>query len=79
MINITSLAEVMINMIIRHHSLSNSIDNDWNSLFISKFCCLLCYFLDIRWKFSTIFDTQTDGQINGQNNIMEVHLDIFIN
>ena len=61
-INATSFAEVIINVIKRHHGLSNSIVMDKGSLFTSKFWSSLCYFFNIKRQLSTAFHPQTNGQ-----------------
>ena len=54
-IDAPGLAEVIINVIIRHYGLLDSIITDWELLFTSKFWSLLCYFLDIKQKLSHAF------------------------
>ena len=49
------LAEVIIDVVVRHHGLPDSIVTDWGSLFTSKFWSLLCYFLGIKQRLSTAF------------------------
>ena len=61
-INAPGLAEVIINIVVRHHGLADSIVIDRGLLFTSKFWSLLCYFLGIKQKFSTAFHPQTNGQ-----------------
>lgn len=61
-INALGLAKVIINVVVRHHGLSDSIIIDCGSVFTSKFWPLLCYFLGIKRKLSTTFYPQTDGQ-----------------
>ena len=78
-INAPGLAEVVINIVVRHHKLLESIVTDQESLFISKFWSSLCYFLDIKQKLSTIFYPQTDGQTERQNSTMEAYLWAFVN
>ena len=46
-IDVLVLAEVIINVIVRHHDLPDSIVSNRGSVFISKFWSLLCYFLGI--------------------------------
>ncbi len=60
-INAPSLAEVIIDVIVRHHGVSESIVTDQDSIFTSKFWSLLCYFLSIKKKLSTAFHPQTDS------------------
>ena len=49
------LAEVIIDVIVRHHGLLDSIVTNKGSLFISKFWSSLCYFLGIKQRLSTAF------------------------
>ena len=78
-INAPGLAEVIINMVVRHHGLPDSIVTDRGSLFTSKFWSSLCYFLGIKRRLSTAFHPQTDGQTERQNSMMEAYLRAFVN
>ena len=78
-IDVPGLAEVIINVVVRHHGLPNSIVTDRGPFFTSKFWSLLCYFFDIKRKLSTAFHTQTDGKIERQNNTIETYLRAFVN
>ena len=60
-IDAPGLAEVIIDIVVRHHSLFDSIITDRSSLFTLKFWFSLCYFLGIKRKLSTAFHPQTDG------------------
>ncbi len=60
-INAPGLAEVIINVVVRHHGVPESIVTDRGSLFTSKFWTSLYYFLGIKKKLSTAFHPQTDG------------------
>lgn len=62
-IDIQGLAKIIIDMVVKHYSLPNSIESDKNSLFISKFWSSLYYFLNIKRKLSTSFHPQTDSPI----------------
>ena len=70
-INTLALAEVIIDIVVRHHGLPNSIVTNRESLFTSKFWSLLCYFLVIKRRLSTAFYPQTDGQNKKQNSTLE--------
>ena len=61
-IDALGLAEVIIDVVIWHHGLLNSIVTDRGSFFTSKFWSLLCYFLGVKRRLSTAFYPQTDGQ-----------------
>ena len=73
-IDAPGLAEVIIDVVVQHHGLLDSIVTDRGSLFTSKFWSLLCYFLGIKRKLSTAFHPQTDGQTERQNSMMEAYL-----
>ncbi len=73
------LAEVIINVVVYHHGVLESIITDRDLLFISKFWSLLCYFLSIKRKLSTAFYPQTDGQTKRRNRTMETYLRAFVN
>ena len=78
-IDALELAEVIIDVVVRHHGLSDSIVIDRGSLFTSKFWSSLCYFLGIKRGLSTAFHPQTDGQTERQNSTMEAYLCAFVN
>ena len=78
-INAPGLVEVIIDVVVRHHGLPDSIVTDRGSLFTSKFWSSLCYFLGIKRRLSTTFHPQTDGQTERQNNMMEAYLRAFVN
>ena len=73
------LAEVIIDVVVWHYGLPDSIVTDRDSLFMSKFWSSLCYFLGIKQQLSTTFHPQTDGQTKRQNSTMEAHLRAFVN
>ena len=78
-INAPGLAEVIINVVVRHHGLPDSIITDRGSLFILKFWSLLGYFLVIKRRLFTAFYPQTDGQTERQNSTIEAYLKVFVN
>ena len=55
------LVGVMLNVVVRHHGLPDSIGFDKDSLSTSKFCSSLCYFFGIKRRLSITFHPQTDG------------------
>ncbi len=73
------LAEVIIDVVVRHHRVPESIVTDQGSLFTSQFWSSLCYFLRIKKKLSIAFHPQTDGQTDRQNNTIEAYLRAFVN
>ena len=60
MINIPGLAKVIINIVMRHYGVPESIVTDLDSFFISKFWFLMCYFIKIEKKLSTTHHPQTN-------------------
>ena len=54
-INVLGLAKIIINVVMKHHGLLDSIVTNRISLFISKFWSLLYYFFSIKQRLSTIF------------------------
>ena len=73
-IDAPGLAQVILDVVVRHHGLPNSIVTNRSSLFTSKLRSLLCYFLGIKRRLSTAFHPQTDGQTERQNSNMEAYL-----
>ena len=78
-IDALGLAEVILDMVVWHHGLPNSIVSDSGLLFTSKFWSSLYYFLGIKRRLSTTFHPQTDKQAGRQNSTMEAYLQAFIN
>ena len=74
-----ALAEVILNVVVRHHGLPDSIVSDRGSVFTSKFWSSLCYFLSIKQRLSTAFHPSTNGQTKQQNSIIKVYLRVFVN
>ena len=79
MIDTPGLAEVILDVVVRHHGLPDLIVSDRSSVFTSKFWSSLCYFLDIKRQLSTAFYPQTDGQTERQNSMMEAYFQAFVN
>ena len=78
-IDIPSLVEIIINVVVRHHILPDSIITDRELLFTSKFWSLLYYFFGIKRRLSIAFNLQTDGQTKRQNSTMKAYLRAFVN
>ena len=78
-INTSRLAEIILDVMVQYHGLSDSIITNRSSLFTLKFLSSLCYFFRIKWRLSTAFYFQTNGQTKCQNNTIEVYLRAFIN
>ena len=78
-IDVPRLAEVIIDVVVRHHGLPDPIISDRGAIFTSKFWSSFYYFLSINWRLSTTFHPQTDGQTERQNSTMEAYLRAFVN
>ena len=78
-IDALGLAEVIIDVVIKHHGLPDSIVTDRGSFFTSKFWSLLCYFLGIKRRLSTAFHPQMDEQTERQNSMIEAYFQAFVN
>ena len=78
-INALELAKVILDIVVWHHGLPDSIVTNKSLLFTSKFWSLLYYFFNVKQRLSTVFYPQTDGQIKRQNSNMEVYLRAFVN
>lgn len=77
-INIPGLVEIIINILICYHDLSDFIMSDWGLVFTSKFWFFLCYFFNIKKQPSTIFHLQTDNQTERWNSIMKAYFRAFV-
>ena len=77
-IDAPGLAEVIIDVVVRHHGLPDSIISDRGAIFTSKFWSSLCYFLGIKRRLSTAFYPQTNGQTERRNSTMEAYLQAFV-
>ena len=73
-IDAPGLAEVILNVIVWHHGLPNSIVSNRGLLFTFKFWLLFCYFLSVKRRLSTAFYSQTDSQTKRQNSTIEAYL-----
>ena len=78
-IDALGLAKVIIDVVVRHHGVLDSIISDRGAIFTSKFWSSLYYFLGIKRRLSTTFHPQTDGQIEQQNSTMKAYLRAFVN
>ena len=60
-IDVPGLAEIIIDVVVRHYGLPNSIMSNWGAIFMFKFWSPLSYFLGIKRRLYTTFHSQTDG------------------
>ena len=78
-IDAPGLAEVIIDVVVRHHGLPDSIISNRGAIFTSKFWSSFYYFLGIKRRLSTVFHPQTDGQTKRQNSTMKAYFRAFVN
>ena len=78
-INTSDLIKIIIDVVMRHQGLLDSIITIRGLLFISKFWSSLCHFLGIKRRLFTAFYLQTDGQTKRQNSTIEAYLQAFVN
>ena len=78
-IDAPGLAKVIIDVVVWHHGLPDSIVTDKGLFFISKFWSSLYYFLGVKRRLSTTFHSQTVGQTKQQNNTIEAYPQVFVN
>ena len=78
-IDALGLGKVLLDMVVWHHALLDSIVTNKGLLFTSKFWSSLCYFLGVKQRLSTAFHPQTDGQTKRQNSTIEAYLWAFVN
>ena len=77
-IDALGFTKVIIDVVVKHHDLPDSIVSNCGLVFISKFWSLLYYYLVIKWRLSTAFHLQMDGQTKKQNSTMEAYLWAFV-
>lgn len=78
-INTLELAKVILDMGIQYHDMADLIITNKNSLYITKFWSLICYFFDIKQRLLTAFHFQIEGQTKQQNSTIKAYLRAFIN
>ena len=78
-IDAPELVEVIIDVVVKHHGLPDSIISDREAIFTSKFWSSLYYFLGIKRRLSTAFHPQMDSQTERQISTMEAYLRAFVN
>ena len=78
-IDALGLTEIIIDVVVCHHNLSDSIVTNKSSQFTLKFWSLFSYLLGIKCQLSTTFHLQINGQTERQNRTMEAYLRAFVN
>ena len=78
-IDSSGLVEVIIDMVVQHSDLTDSIISDQGSIFMSKFWFSLCYFLGIKKQLFIAFYPQTNRQTEQQNSTIEAYFSVFVN
>ncbi len=78
-IDALSLSGVIIDVVVRHQGLPDTIVSDYGSVLTSKLLVLFCYFFGIKRRLSTAFYPKTDSQTKRQNSTVEAYLKAFVN
>lgn len=76
-IDASSFVKIIVNVVVRHHSLFNHIISDFGSVFTSTFWTLLCYFFIIKKRLSMAFYSRTNTSRKRQNSTLETYLQVF--
>ncbi len=71
------MANLYLQHIFKYHGFSTDITSDRGLQFISKFIAKLLELLDIKGNKSTVFHSQSDGQTERVNQVLEQYLRIF--
>ena len=72
-IDAPGLAEMILDVLLRHHGPPDLVVSDRGSVFTCKFWSSLYYFLGIRRRL------YTEGQTGRQNSTMKAYLRVFVN
>ena len=77
-IDTSGLVEVILDVVVWHHGLSDLIVTNKGLFFTSYFWLLFCYFLEIKRRLFTTFYPQTKGQTKWQKSTMKAYLWAFV-
>ena len=78
-LNAEQAANLLIDMVIRHHGLPLTIVLDRNKHWINEFWKCLCNYLKIKQAFTTAHRVQADKQTERMNTILESYLRVYCN
>ena len=78
-INVSDLAELFIDMILKDYNSSTSIIINHRFLFMSSYWSSFCYQLRIKQKLSIAFHSQINDQTEHQNQTLEHYLRCYCN
>lgn len=73
------LAEMIINVVVWHHGLFNSMITNQGLVITSKFWSSPWYFFEIKWRLLTTLHLWADSQTKWQNSIKKAYLWAYIN
>jgi transposase InsO family protein len=75
----TDLAHVFIRNVVVNHRLPVQLVTDRDKLFTSNFCTALMQYLRIKHKISIAYHSQTNGQTERLNQVLEQYLRCYVN
>ena len=78
-INVFDLEQLLIKEIFLRFDSSEDIVTNRDSMFTSAFWSQVCYQIKVKRRLSTIFYSQTNNQIERQNQILKHYLRVFCN
>ena len=78
-INIFDLEQLLIKEIFLRFDLLEDIVTDHDSVFTSMFWSQVCYQMKVKRRLSTTFYSQTNDQIERQNQTLKHYLRVFCN
>ena len=78
-LNTKNFAKLLWREFISHHDMMRDIISNRNSLFTSHFWLTLCWHLSARRQFNIAFHSQTNDQIERQNQVLKHYLRVYYN
>ena len=77
--DVTEFTRLFLDNVLHLHGIPDSIIFDRESIFMSHFWKSLASMMDLKYRLSTTFHPQTDGQTEHMNQIVEQYLHIYCN
>ena len=78
-IDVSTLTELFLYKYVRLHRVPNNLITDWETVFILKYWNFFCFHLCAWQNLITAFHSQTDSQMERQNQTLETYIRMFSN
>ena len=78
-INVAELTKVFFEKVVLRFNISDEIVNNRNSVFTNEFWSAICYHARIQRRLNIVFHSQTNEQIEHQNQMFKYYLKYFVN